>query len=342
MKVVLLLTVFLVLFALIFPVAAAWKSAGDPTGPTGPAGSTGPAGATGPVITESSPPPWSAAPGDTGAVALLDNGEVRTVTVREYLLGAVASEMPASFELEALKAQAVALRSYLFYRRLHRPSAHPEADICSDSACCAAYRDEAYLRGKWGADYETYMDKIASAVDATADTILTYDGEPVMAAFHSSSAGKTQDSAAVWREAVPYLVSVESPESEDTVPNFVASVTVSADEFKETVLAKYPDADLSGGPEGWIGASVLDASGRLGSVTFGSVALTGAQVRSLFGLRSAAIEFSVGENAVTMTTRGYGHGVGMSQYGANVLAGEGMDFQEILATYYPGTLLAKT
>ncbi len=337
MKVVLPLTVFLVLFAVIFPVAAAWKSAGDPAEPTEPSGS---AEGTAPASTQSAPPPASApSPGDTEAVALLAGGEVKTVTVREYLLGAVASEMPASFEPEALKAQAVALRSYLFYRRLHRPAAHPEADICADSACCAAYKDEAYLRGKWGADFDVYMEKIASAVDATADTILTYDGAPAMAAFHSSSAGRTQDSAGVWREAVPYLVSVESPEGEDTVPNFVQSVTVSAGEFKETVLAKYPDADLSGGIESWIGASVLDASGRLGSVTFGGVLLTGAQVRSLFGLRSAAIQFTVGEDAVTMTTRGYGHGVGMSQYGANVLAAEGKTYREILENYYPGTTL---
>lgn len=333
MKVILVISVVLILFALIFPVAASWNSVQTPEEPDPPVDADPP---------QSPPDSLTYDPGDEDTIALLDGETVKTVSVREYLIGALAAEMPASFEPEALKAQAVALRSYLFYKRLHRPSSHPDADICTRSSCCAAWKDDAYLRGKWGEDFEDNLAKITSAVDATADMYLSYGGEPALAVFHSSSSGRTEASGEIWSEALPYLVSVETPESEATVPDFVSTVTVSADDFRETVRAQYPDADLSGDLSTWLGASVLDASGRLGSVTVGGVPLTGAQIRSLFGLRSTAIELSVGEGAVTLTTRGYGHGVGLSQYGANVMAQEGADFEEILANYYPGTEIVKT
>ncbi len=334
MKVILLLSVVLVLFALIFPVAASWNFAEAPADPEDVSPEEGGA----PFYVPDSP---EYEPGDADPVVLLDGDKLLTVTVRDYLLGAVAAEMPASFEPEALRAQAVALRSYLFCKRLHRPSAHPEADICTDSSCCAAWKPEEYLRGKWGADFDANMAKITAAVDSTADMYLAYEGEPALAVFHSSSPGRTQASGELWPGALPYLVSVDSPESEADVPNFVASVTVSAKEFRETVLERYPQADLTGDLSEWIGASVLDGSGRLGSVSIGGVFLTGAQLRSLFGLRSAAITLDVGESTITMTTRGYGHGVGMSQYGANVMARGGLGFEEILESYYPGTQLVR-
>ena len=157
--------------------------------------------------------------------------------------------------------------------------------------------------------------------------------------FHSSSAGRTEDSAAVWSAALPYLVSVESPEGADTVPNFASSVAVSAAEFRDTVLGAYPEADLSGPVSEWIGEASLTGSGRVGSVLIGGVSVPGTALRSLFGLRSTALSFRCSEDAVTIVSLGYGHGVGMSQYGANVMASEGADFREILANYYPGTEL---
>lgn len=335
MKVVLVISVILILFALIFPVAASWNGAAAPEKSDTP-GSPGDTG-----LPNREPDAESRVPGDGDTIALLDGDTLREITVREYLAGALSAEMPASFEPEALKAQAVALRSFLFHKRLHRSSSHPEADICASSSCCAAWKSAEYLRGKWGADFDGNIARINAAVDATADMYLLYGDEPAQAVFHSSSAGRTESSGEVWGEALPYLVSVASPEDESTVPNFVASVTVSADDFRETVNAKYPDADLSGDISAWLGASVLDESGRLDYVAVGGVPLTGTQIRSLFGLRSAAIEFTVGSSTVTMTTRGYGHGVGMSQYGANVMAAQGADYQEILANYYPGTELAR-
>ncbi len=339
MKVMLLFSTILVIFALIFPVAAAWNSAPAVPGPDAgaPAGDTG-GGTEGGLFYI---PPEYAAPAKDALteISLLAGGEIRNISVRDYLLGAVSAEMPASFEPEALRAQAVALRTYLARKLLHSTSAHPEADICADSSCCAAWKDEAYLREKWGDGFEANMAKIAAAVDGTDGEYLEYSGEPALAVFHSSSSGKTEDAGEVWSVPVPYLVSVDTPESAETVPSYTVSVTVSASEFKETVLSAHPEAELNGEPTGWITDPLLTSSGRISSVLIGGVPVTGAELRSLFGLRSTAIEFSATASAVTMTSTGYGHGVGMSQYGAQTMALEGADYREILANYYPGTEL---
>ncbi len=334
MKVILIISVALALFSLIFPVAASWNAPAPARLPDTPAGD----GGDGLFFVA----PAESAPADSAAsVTLLDGAETVTLSVRDYLLGAVAAEMPASFEPEALKAQAVALRTYLMRKLLSPSSAHPEADICSDSACCAAWKDVDFLREKWGTDFDANFSKIASAVDGTDGLTLSYEGEPILAVFHSSSPGMTEDASQVWGGGEPYLVSVESPESADTVPNFVTSVTVSAEEFKNTVLAAHPEADLSGDPQTWLGVPVLSGSGRLSTVTVGGATVRGTELRSLFGLRSTAIQLTAGPSTVTMTSSGYGHGVGMSQYGAQVMALNGASFEEILENYYPGTELGR-
>ncbi len=332
-----IISIVLVLFALIFPIAASWNtpSAADTPGdsPDAPAGD----GADGLFYV----PPAPAAPGkDTDTtVTLLVDGETRDISVRDYLIGAVASEMPASFEPEALKAQAVALRTYLFRKLLHTTSAHPEADICADSGCCAAWRDLEQLKEKWGEAYESNLARISSAVESTDGVYLSYDSEPILAVFHSSSAGRTEDASEVWLRSVPYLVSVESPETAETVPNYTVSVTVSAEEFRDTVKAAHPEAVFSDSVAEWITDPVTTASGRLSSVLIGGVSVGGKELRSLFGLRSTAVTFEASTDSVTMTSTGYGHGVGMSQYGAQTMALAGKGFEEILENYYPGTEL---
>ena len=337
MKVIAIISVILVLFALIFPIAACWDRGEPPN--SGPSVPDAPAG-DGADSLFYVPPAAPQTVRDTEAqVTLLVDGETRQISVRDYLMGAVAAEMPASFEPEALKAQAVALRTYLARKLVHPSSAHPEADICADSGCCAAWRSQEQLREKWGDAYGDNAARIAAAVEGTDGMILSFGGEPILAVFHSSSAGRTEDASEVWQSALPYLVSVESPETADTVPNYVVSVAFTPEEFCETVSAAHPEASFSGAPETWIADPVLTPSGRLDQVTVGGVTLTGREVRSLFGLRSTAVTFDVSAEAVTVTSTGYGHGVGMSQYGAQTMALQGKGFEEILENYYPGAEL---
>ena len=271
-------------------------------------------------------------------IRLMDDGELCTLSLDAYLRGVTAAEMPAAFEVEALKAQAVAARTYTLYKMAAGPSEnHPDADVCADINCCKAYCTETELREKWGAQYDACAAKIAAAVAETDGQYLTYDGAPILAVFHSASAGFTEASENVWSNALPYLVGVSSPETAETVPTYVSGVTVAHDDFAATVQAAYPEADLSGTPETWISEIVRSDSGRILTVQIGGVLLKGTELRTLFDLRSTAAELQVTDTDVEFTTTGYGHGVGMSQYGANVLAGNGYGCREILNWYYPGT-----
>ena len=259
-------------------------------------------------------------------------------TMAEHLPMAVAAEMPVTFELEALKAQTVAARTYIIYCTEHENAKHPDADICCDSSCCLAYKDETELRASWGAAYEDNMKLICSAVEATDGQVLCYGEKTILAAFHSSSAGKTEDGTELWGD-VPYLTSVTSPESENDVPNFITTVEVTADNFRETIAGINSGVDLAGDASGWIGDAELDNSGRVRSIAIGGQAISGMDMRSAFSLRSTAFTLTYKDGVFVFTVTGYGHGLGMSQYGANVLARKGFSYSEILEHYYPGTEL---
>ena len=258
-------------------------------------------------------------------------GTLQTVTIAEYLPGVLRAEMPPTFSLEALKAQAVAERTYICYQmEKGAKSAHPDADVCDDAACCSAYLSEADARQKWGDSFALYEEKIQDAVAATDGAVMLYDGEPIMAVFHSSSAGKTAACSDVWSAELPYLVSVESPETADSVPNYYSVRTFSHDEFKRIFAAAHPDADFGGT---WVSDRRENSSGRVERITVGGVEVTGSEMRNLYGLRSACFTVEIGD-AVTFHVTGYGHGVGMSQYGAQELAEKGKNWQEILNWYY--------
>lgn len=273
---------------------------------------------------------------DSAPVRVLVDGETVTMTMAEYLTGALSAEMPASFHPEALKAQSVALRTYLLHKMQVAPT-HEDADICTDHTCCAAWCSEEVSRERWGDDYDLYSAKMAAAVRETDGLYLSYDSEPILAVFHSSSAGATEVCASVWGGDYPYLVSVESPETASDVPNYVSEVTMTAEEFTETVRSRFPEAEFSGAAAEWLEDVSLTESGRLASIKLGGVTVTGTQLRSLFGLRSTAVSIYTDGDSVTLTTTGYGHGVGMSQYGANVMAKNGSTYRDILENYYPGT-----
>ena len=298
-----------------------------------------PVNETAPARTESAGQTMSAPIGTAAAETVLlrlPDGGVCEMDMQEYLVGVVAAEMPAAFEPQALRAQAVAARTYALYcAEAHK---HGAAQICTDPGCCQAYAADSALRANWGADYETNLARIRAAVEATDGEYLSYGGAPVFAAFHSSSAGATEESAAIWN-ARPYLISVPSPETAEQVPNYQSSVRCWRLDFRDTLLRAHPECDFSGEPEGWIGETERDASGRVAAVTLGGVRIRGTELRQLFALRSTAFTLSFSGGIFTFHVTGFGHGVGMSQYGANTLAASGWDYRAILAHYYPGTVL---
>ncbi len=279
---------------------------------------------------------------DAGVMVHVKDGDVITETpLFEYLCGVVAAEMPASFEPEALKAQAVAARTFTLRQMLSAPEAHLNADICTDPACCQAYADDGALREKWGDEYLQNREKIRSAVAGTDGERLEYDGEPIIAAYHSSSPGVTESAEEVWGSAVPYLISEPTPETAASVPRFDTAVTVSADDFRDTVLAAHSDAVFGAEPENWVGEVSYTDGRRVKTVLIGGVQISGTELRAMFGLRSAAFEISASDSDITFHVTGYGHGAGMSQYGANVMAESGSTYEEILAHYYPGAALVR-
>ena len=294
-----------------------------------------------PVPTVTRPEPTPVPGWDEGGTLRVQTveGTVEEMTVREYLWGVVAAEMPASFHQEALKAQAVCARTYCVYRRGRGEDKHPGADVCSDSTCCQARLTREQAMERWGEDGAQYADKVTQAVDDTDGLLCLYEGEPIDALFFSSTEGRTSNAEQVWGESLPYLVSVDSPEG-DEVPGWKTVVTYPASEVERRILAEYPGADLSGPEESWFGASQTDESGTVVRITVGGVSLTGLQARTLFGLRSPRFTVEPGESGFTFHVTGYGHGVGMSQYGAHALAAEGKTFRQILEWYYTGITVA--
>lgn len=270
-------------------------------------------------------------------LTIQDGDTTEQMTLERYLTGVVRGEMPASFEMEALRAQAAAERSYVYYQlAAGRKDAHPDADFCTDHTCCSAYLSETAAREKWGGDFAPWNTRVEQAVSDTDGQVVLYNGRPILAVFHSSSAGRTAAAGDVWSGDLPYLVSVDSPEGEETVPNYYSTVTFTAAEAKEKLLAAHPELKLSGTPDRWFGAAAENGSGRVETVSVGGTDIEGTELRRIFGLRSACFTVAADSESVTFRVTGYGHGVGMSQYGANQLAREGKTWREILEWYYTG------
>ena len=271
------------------------------------------------------------------SVEALIGGKKESLSMSEYLTGVLAAEMPASFEEEALKAQAVAARSYALYCL---QSGKHGGRVCTDPGCCQAYMDASQRRKRWGGDSLKYERRLLNAVNATAGEILRYKGEPVQAVFHASSYLCTESSAELWGE-LPYLVSVSSPESPETVPGLFSTVELTAEELKNAVENAHPEAAFPEDAQSWIGDVERDASGRVKRLSIAGAELSGRELRSLFLLRSTAFELSYADGKFLFAVTGFGHGVGMSQQGANVMARQGADYTAILAHYYPSTTLCK-
>ena len=258
------------------------------------------------------------------------------MTLADYLVGVTAAEMPASFAEEALKAQAVAARTYTLYKLTAGSNHGDTADICTDSTCCQAYIAMEQARANWGAQADAYEKKVRDAVTSTDGEAILYGGIPILAVFHSSSAGLTRAAGQVWQNDLPYLKPVDSPEAKETIPNYYSRVDFTPAALKEKLLAKIPSADLSGDKKSWLKDPIRDSAGSVETVEVGGVTVRGGTVRAALGLRSACFEWELQDGNFVFYVTGYGHGVGLSQYGADAMAESGADYQTILTHYYTG------
>ena len=258
------------------------------------------------------------------------DGTTASVPVREFLIGTAACEMPPDWPDDAILAQMVAAHSYAL-------SLGDDA-FSVNSAQCAGWTSEEVLQARWGDNFEEYYTRLASLADSAADAVLCYEEAPASACYHSISAGQTEASQNVWLTALPYLQGVASPWDLEA-PGYETTVTYSAEQVYTLLQgAGLTQEELENTPAGWFGEGILDSAGYVAEMSVCGQSLTGSKLRSIFGLRSAAftVAYDADKGEFSFTTHGYGHGVGLSQYGAKAMAEAGRNWREILAWYFPG------
>lgn len=263
----------------------------------------------------------------------IDTGEVEQIDLDTYLYGVVASEMPATFELEALKAQAVVARTYTIYQ-IKNGSKHENADVCDSSYCCQAWISKENRMARWEEDKaEEYWNKILEAVNNTKGKIIFYEGEPINALFHSNSGGSTEISLNVWGGNFPYFQTVETS-GEESYSSYSSEVEISKDDLIKKMLERYSDFKIDFSDNNCINIEEYTSSGRISKISIGNKQISGVEARSIFGLKSAKFNFEILENSIKFSVLGYGHGVGLSQCGSDVLAKNGKNYEEIIRYYY--------
>ena len=262
-------------------------------------------------------------------------GEIEEVNLDEYLYGVVSAEMPANYETEALKAQAVVARTYTIYQMRHNSNKHENADICDNYACCQAWISKEDRISKWnGEEAESNWNKIEEAVNSTTGKIVTYNGEPINAFFHSNSGGVTESSVNIWGGIdYPYLKSVETA-GEDGYKQYTSQVEISKQDLVNRLKEKYQDCEIDYSQENCIQILEYTSSGRVKTIKFGNKEIAGTEARSILGLKSTNFTFSINGDIVTFSVTGYGHGVGMSQTGADSMAKSGANYEEIIKHFY--------
>ncbi len=260
---------------------------------------------------------------------ILPQGVVQVMDMDGYLTGVLLGEMPAEFDQEALKAQAVVARTYAM-KRATTGKKHIIDGVCTESGCCQAYcGPETYL--SQGGKQEN-VEKVKNAVAETTGLVLLYENQLIDATYYSCSGGKTEDALAVWGTDIPYLQAVESP-GEEKATHYQDTVTYSVDAFAKMLKISAEN------PSSWIGAYTYTRGGGVDTVYIAGKKYQGTTLRNLLALPSTAFTIVVKGNTVNIHTRGFGHRVGMSQYGAEAMAVAGKDFEDILSHYYPGTSL---
>ena len=262
-------------------------------------------------------------------------GEVEELNMNEYLYGVVSSEMPASFEMEALKAQAVVARTYTIYQIINNSGKHENADICDNYACCQAWISKEERLAKWSQEEaESNWNKIVEAVNSTEGKIVTYNGQPINAFFHANSGGVTESSLNIWGGIdYPYLKSVETA-GEEGYTQYSSQVVLTQQELLNKIKTKYEDCEIDFSQEDCIKILEYTTSGRIKTIKFGNKEIAGTEARTLLGLKSTNFTFSINGENITFAVTGYGHGVGMSQTGADSLAKSGSNYEDIIKHFY--------
>ena len=275
-----------------------------------------------------------------GTIKLLHkkSGQIEEFAIDEYLYGVVSAEMPVNFELEALKAQAVAARTYTVYQISNNKGKHGDADMCDDYTCCQAWISKDDRMKKWNeTQRENNWNKIVKAVNSTAGQIMTYKGEVINAFFHSNSGGKTEIASNVWSggKDFPYLQSVETS-GEDGYTQYNSEVIISKNDLLEKIKKEYKDIQINFNEKESIKILEYTESGRVKTVKIGNTEIAGTKVRSMLNLKSTNFSIRIENDNIIFTVIGYGHGVGMSQTGADSMAKQGNNYEEILKHFYTG------
>ncbi|MBD1383226.1 stage II sporulation protein D [Metabacillus arenae] len=261
------------------------------------------------------------------------NQQIENIPLEEYVIGVVSSEMPAEFEEEALKAQALAARTYIVKQLMSEETmSSPEGSVVTDTQMHQVYKNPEELKKTWKDDYEWKMKKITAAVADTQGEILTFDEKPIDASFFSTSNGYTENSEDYWSTPLPYLKTVESPWDKKS-EKFLDQKVVSVSEFEKKLGVNIEGNNL--------GKIIERTSGnRVGTVDINGKKLSGREVRDKLELKSSDFTWKLKGNNIVIETKGFGHGVGMSQYGANFMAEEGKKYDDIVAHYYKGVKIA--
>lgn len=260
-------------------------------------------------------------------------GNYENLSMNEYLYGVVSAEMPASYELEALKAQAVVARTYTIYK-LENGSKHEGADICDNSNCCQAWISKENRLARWEEEKrEEYWNKIVEAVDSTNMQYITYEGKAINAFFHSNSGGKTELASSVWGGSLPYLQIVETS-GEDAYNGYSSEVEISKDELVVKMQEKYSDFKIDFSKEDWIKIIDYTESDRVGKIKIGNKEISGVEARTILGLKSTNFKFEINDSKIKFFVIGYGHGVGLSQSGSDSLAKQNYNYEEIIKHYF--------
>ena len=277
-----------------------------------------------------------------GTIKLLHEktGEIQELPIDEYLYGTVSAEMPVKYELEALKAQAIVSRTYTIYQIEHNNKKHGDADICDDYACCQAWISKEDRIARWDKDVaNANWDKIVKAVNETAGKVATYNGEAINAFFHSSSGGKTETVSNVWGGTnLPYLQSVETT-GETNYEQYSSEVKLSKEDLINKLKESYSDISIDFNIDDAIKILEYTESGRVKTIKFGNKEIAGTEARRIFGLKSTNFSTNIDGDFITLSVIGYGHGVGMSQTGADSLAKQGYSCEDIIKHFYTGVEL---
>ena len=264
-----------------------------------------------------------------------ETNKIEEIDLDEYLYGVVSAEMPASFEEEALKAQAVVARTYTIYKIVNNDGKHKNADICDDSSCCQAWISKKDRLAKWNdSEKDKNWDKIVNAVNNTQGKIITYDGKPINAFFHSNSGGATEAPIDVWGgSGYPYLQSVATS-GENAYSQYSSKATFTKKEFTEKIKKVHNDFKINFKEKDCIKIKEYTEGNRVKTIKIGNLELSGVEVRNILELRSANFKVEIDGDRIKFEVTGYGHGVGMSQTGADSMAKEGNNYEEIIHHFY--------